>query len=272
MSFIRIDQLEKNRILELYYQNSTIVQNEQVLLGAGRGLQSLTQNWDKHTWAQFGAIASYIIPFVGPALSLGFELLDAKFYYDEGDQVGTALALAFALIPMGELIKTIPGVKKFTRTQLKKIAEKASKAPLTPDEKSLVEEFFENGEPIKRLIRRNLFKQLIRKSFTTLSFKQKIRLIYLLMKTYRRWNILEFGITVGGGFYTFKKLFEIYGFLPPVKENKEEQNKVETTASPSQTDNQMISVIDQTFGELSERDEKFLETMNKILEEVNNEK
>jgi hypothetical protein len=68
-------------------------------------------------------------------------------------------------------------------------------------------------------------------SLKGMTFKQKLAYIYTLMNKYRRYKVLEYIVTVGSGYYTFKQLFEIFGFMPPVKGDEEKQKEILNTPS-----------------------------------------
>lgn len=52
-----------------------------------------------HTVLAIGGIAAAFVPLVGPLLSAGIGLYDAKLYYDEGDTKMAGLVGLFAIIP-----------------------------------------------------------------------------------------------------------------------------------------------------------------------------
>lgn len=85
-------------------------------------------NMDPHTRNMILSMGALLIPFIGPALSAGIELYDAKMYYDEGDKRSAGLATMFALIPVvGPLVNKIPGVKQLGTKGMSLLAQKISK-------------------------------------------------------------------------------------------------------------------------------------------------
>lgn len=242
---LTITESERERILKLHSINE---QPDYVMdKRYGMGFDSKTgkprlntfsqlNSEDKHLILQVLSIGSLIIPAVGPALSLGFELADAALYASENDPAGTALALAFALIPFGELIKIVPGVKKIGREGLQILIEKlskpGSKVTLNQAEREVLEQIAQNGgDQLKRKVTREVLKKLMQNSLKGMTFKQKLGYIYTLMNKYRRYKVLEYIVTVGSGYYTFKQLFEIFGFMPPVKGDEEKQKEILNTPS-----------------------------------------
>jgi hypothetical protein len=242
---LTITESERERILKLHSINE---QPESVMdrrIGAGfdpitgkprESILSQLSSEDRHTVLQVLSIASFFVPYVGPILSLGFELGDAALYASENDPSGTALALAFALIPFGELIKIVPGIKKIGREGLgiliEKLSKPGSKVTLNQAEREVLEQIVHGGgDQLKRKVTRQVLKKLMQNSLKGMTFKQKLAYIYTLMNKYRRYKVLEYIVTVGSGYYTFKQLFEIFGFMPPVKGDEEKQKEILNTSS-----------------------------------------
>jgi len=99
----------------------------------------------RHLLMDIAAFGTLFIPVIGPAISLGIELANAGLYYAEGDKEGAGFALAFALIPMGELVGKIPAVKKLGRDGLASLIKKArTGGKLTKTEAEAVEQINKN--------------------------------------------------------------------------------------------------------------------------------
>ena len=76
------------------------------------------KNIDPHTVNTLLAIGTAFIPFVGPFISAGIGLYDAKMYYDEGDTKTAGLVGLFACIPgIGGLASKL-GLAKWTSKAL----------------------------------------------------------------------------------------------------------------------------------------------------------
>jgi hypothetical protein len=68
---------------------------------------------DKHKYLTILQIGTAFIPYVGPFISAGIGLYDAKTYYDEGDKTSAGLTAAFSMLPFaGSIVMKIPGVKE----------------------------------------------------------------------------------------------------------------------------------------------------------------
>jgi hypothetical protein len=75
---------------------------------AGDTIGSDTTAWEdpafRHKVATVGEIVTMFIPIVGPVISAGIGLADAKAYWDEGDKYTAGLAGVLTLIPAGAAI------------------------------------------------------------------------------------------------------------------------------------------------------------------------
>ena len=68
---------------------------------------------DKHKYLTILQIATSFTPYVGPLISAGIGLYDAKLYYDEGDKTAAGLTAAFSMLPfVGSIVLKIPAVKQ----------------------------------------------------------------------------------------------------------------------------------------------------------------
>ena len=79
-----------------------------------------------HTTMTILQIGSAFIPFIGPFISAGIGLADAKKYYDDGDTKTAGLVGLFACIPgIGGLASKM-GLAKWSAKALSEIAKKIS--------------------------------------------------------------------------------------------------------------------------------------------------
>jgi len=69
------------------------------------------------------SIGALIIPYVGPLLSAGINLYDAKLWYDEGDKYTAGLIGMFSLLPAAGLLGKL-GLGKWTGRQLAELGKK----------------------------------------------------------------------------------------------------------------------------------------------------
>jgi len=91
---------------------------------------------DKHKYLTLLGIGTAFIPYVGPFISAGIGLYDAKTYYDEGDKTSAGLTAAFSMLPFaGSIFMKIPGVKQLGVKGMALLSSKLiSKSALTKAE------------------------------------------------------------------------------------------------------------------------------------------
>lgn len=99
-------------------------------------------------------VAASFIPVVGPFISAGIGLYDAKMYYDEGDTKTAGMIAMFSLLPgVGGIIsKTIPGIKTLGAKGMSSLASKISKGGgnLTKLEAEIVEGISQNSTLVQQ--------------------------------------------------------------------------------------------------------------------------
>lgn len=181
-----------------------------------------------------------------PPVSLMFELADAGIYYAEGDKEMAGIALALSIIPFGEFIRWVPGAKQFGAKWLIRALQKSkSGQALSKWEQQAVKEVIENGRQIARVTQRRFLRLVLSRKYKALSLIDKIGIMYKIFRTYRGSKLLSLGLQVGGVYYTYKKLGEIFGFL----DNKPNVDEIETITS---------EWVDENTDELSEEIENLL--------------
>lgn len=175
---------------------------------------------NRHGVLQVAALGTFFIPLVGPFLSLGLELADASLYYKEGDRYMAGLTLAFAAIPVSQLVLRIPAVKKITKQGLVKILKfmefgPKSKIILSQTEKEAAEQIAKNSKWVKYIAALNLVKS----SFSVFLQKLSLRNFVKFMMRWKNNNKIKFAIghgliQIGGIMYTYDKLAEMLGISP----------------------------------------------------------
>ena len=198
-----------------------------------------------------------------PPVSLMFELADAGIYYAEGDKEMAGIALAFSIIPFGELIRWVPGVKQFsTKWLIRALQKSKSGKALSKWEQQAVKEVIDNGRQIARVTQRRFLRLVLSRKYKSLSLVDKIGIMYKIFRTYKGSKLLSLGLQVGGIYYTYKKLGEIFGFLdsPP---NTEEIQNIESNWVQDNTD-EISEEIENLLFDLSdeERDKAINEFFN----------
>jgi len=146
-----------------------------------------TQQWkalNPHTKNEILGIASYFIPFIGPAISTGIGIYDAKKYYDEGDEQTASIVLLFSMIPgLGSLAREM-GLGKWTSKTLGEIGKKISLGQkLKPIEIKVAEQIAK-------------YKELIKKEFETLKKRipksNKSKVVSNVVKDFTEGSFEEF--------------------------------------------------------------------------------
>lgn len=177
----------------------------------------------KHGLIDIAAIGSLFIPVVGPAISLGLELSNSALYLSEDDPYMAGFSLAFALIPGGEMIAKIPAVKKLGRDGLAKLLKKAriQDAKFTKTELESLEQINKNKKWLKLTAAKEASKLLVQSTFKKLSLPQIVRGMYnLSLKHPTKFNLTKMGLIIGGVWYSYAKLAEIYGIKPKTTPTK----------------------------------------------------
>jgi hypothetical protein len=132
--------------------------------------QEVFNDMDNHTVMTILQIGSAFIPFVGPFISAGIGLYDAKMYYDEGDTKTAGLVGLFACIPgIGGLASKL-GLAKWTAKALGELGKKISiGSKLLPQEIQVANIIAKNKNLILSEIKASpvIAKELAKKVATT---------------------------------------------------------------------------------------------------------
>ena len=182
----------------------------------------------RHGLIDIAAIGSLFIPFVGPAISLGLELANSSLYFSEDDPYMGGFSLVFALIPGGEMIGKIPAVRKLGRDGLAKLLKKAriQDAKFTKTELEALEQINKNKKWLKLTAAKEASKLLVQSTFKKLSLPQIVRGMYnLSLKHPTKFNLAKIGLIIGGVWYSYEKLAEIFGIKPKTTPTKPGQKQ-----------------------------------------------
>ena len=235
MKLIKEDIKRINSIIN--YNEKNIVNEQGFFDSLEKGFGYLVKGasaLDPHLVLPILSVGSFFIPVVGPFLSLGLEFADAALYWKEGDKEMAGLALAFTIIPFGELIRKIPAVRGKSIKWLTEAVEKGVNGrQLTKLEKQAVEQIIDNTGDISRLAKREVLKTAFK---TAKSLKDKIGLIYKMAKTYRGAGFLSTVIQIGGIYYSYYKLLKIFGYEPGMSEEEKKiaQEKISNSITPEE--------------------------------------
>lgn len=197
---------------------------------------------NKHGLLDIAAIGTAFIPLVGPFISLGLELGNAALYANEGDNYSAGLALSFALIPGGQLIRRIPSVKKLGRNGLASLLKKAKNPKLvktlTKTEKESLEQINKNSKWITLTAAKELSKKIAKVSVKKMKLPQLVKFVYSFSKKYpKTYNITTMGLQIGGIWYSYDKLAQIYGLKDKSESNIEGNQLISKKQLESQFNN-----------------------------------
>ena len=168
----------------------------------------------RHGLIDIAAFGTFFIPLMGPFISLGLELANSGLYFAEGENYSGGLALVFAFIPFGEILRKIPAVEKIGINGLKKLLQKTTikNAKYSDDEIKVLKGINDNKKWITTRASRQAVKETIKATFKGQPLKRIITTMYYLGKRNPKLlNISKMGLIVGGLWYSYDKLAEIYG-------------------------------------------------------------
>ena len=179
---------------------------------------------NRHGLLDIASIGATFIPIVGPFISIGIEIGNSALYFSEGDNYSGGLTLAFALIPGGQLIRRIPAVKKLGRNGLVLLLKKAKNPKLvktlTKIEQEALEQMNKNSKWVILTASKELSKKIAKASIKKMRLPQLVKFVYFFSKKYPTiYNITSMGLQIGGIWYSYDKLAQIYGL-----KNKSESN------------------------------------------------
>jgi hypothetical protein len=210
----------------------------------------------KHEILQVASIGALFIPYAGPLISLGLDLVDASLYYSEGDNYMAGFSLAFAMIPGAMLLAKIPAVKQIGKKGLIKILKLASNPTsaktLSKLEQDAVKQISKNSKWISLTAAKEVTKKLAKLTITKIKLPEFVRMmIKFNIKNPIKSSILSAGLQIGGITYTWDRLAKIYGINEKgdyVAQPKTPKNpKIEKTkvALESQFDKNKITTAKQ---------------------------
>lgn len=181
---------------------------------------------NRHGLLDIASIGATFIPIVGPFISIGIEIGNAALYVSEGDNYLGGLTMAFTLIPGGQLIRRIPAVKKLGRNGLalllKKVKNPKLVKTLTKTEIEALEQINKNSKWVTLTATKELSKKIAKISIKKMKLPQLVKFVYSFSKTYpKTYNITTMGLQIGGVWYSYDKLAQIYG----LKDNSEKSDK-----------------------------------------------
>jgi hypothetical protein len=213
----------------------------------------------RHGLLDIAALGVMFIPIIGPlvalSLSTGIEVANAALYASEGQNYDAGFALAFSLIPLGELVGKIPGVKKLGVDGLKKLMNKITTKNtrnLTKSELETISQINNNSKWVKIRATQEVVILGLKSLYKKLPLKKFVEFIYNL---YKRMGLLgrllKFTVKIGGVWYTYDKLAQYYGLTNSPIKNKVDLKKLESQYDPN-NEEMMNLLISQMKGDLTD--------------------
>lgn len=203
---------------------------------------------NKHELLMAASIGVLFIPLlnigvgVGAAagVSLGIDLIDASIYLSEGDKYSAGLSVVFALVPLGFIAKKI-GIKltpQIIKPLLDKIANKTTK-PLSQLEKKILEGLNKNKGLFTKYARLYGRRALVKKILTK---KGSLKFILSLSKKFGKLSFFagKLGLQIGGIYYTYDKLYNIFNTNPKESKKLEKTYSEEKENINNQVSNQIL--------------------------------
>jgi len=184
---------------------------------------------DQHNILMIGSIIFAISGgLVFDLFALGFDAIDVGIYLEEGDPFMAGLAAAFAVIPLGDLLKLYvknnPGVKNVGKKLLTDILEKLKlKKPLTKEQEKFVKAV--NESKIANQVYWKIIRAKIRSIIVGESPSYFVRfLVWLVEKGVLSVKfLLKWGLIIGGVFYSWYKIAGWLGIKPKGEEGAVEE-------------------------------------------------
>jgi len=197
---------------------------------------------EPHNIAMIASIAfSMFGGGIGQVFSLVFDAIDVGLFIEEGDYFMAGLAIIFAIIPIGDLVKAYlrkyPGAKTFTKKTLTKILEKLKiKKPLTPDEKKILDAI--TSAKMQNKVFWKMVREKIRMTIMGKKPNYVVAFIVWLVKKgiLTSQFLLKWGLIIGGVFYSWYKIAQWLGIKP--------KDETKSKKQPSKTDFVEMNVLE----------------------------
>jgi hypothetical protein len=208
---------------------------------------------NRHGLLDIAAFAALTIPLVGPFISLGIELGNAALYASEGEDYSAGLALAFSIIPGGQLIRRIPAIKNMTkgglRQLMKKISNPKTVKTLSNTEKELMEQVNKHSKWLRLTASKELTKKITIGLLKKLNLFKIIKLYYYFgLKYPKTFNVTTMGLQIGTIWYSWDKLAGIYGIKNNNEKNIKKQKELnsEFDLNRGKIESDVVKQLEQT--------------------------
>lgn len=217
-----------------YTENLNLEQRIPPLLWTFPGTNQISNwvlTWDKHDWATFVGVTTGILGMIPSPLSpvlLGIsfatELADAAMYtFIDDDPYMGGLVLALSVLPLGELMRVLPGSRrilakggKYCKELLQKAKSLSGKKALSKAEKEIAEEATElikgaakNADELAVATAKGTARMVIE---GLIKAGGKLLWGTCLLLTKVAWSVGKMVILIGGIYYTYDEIYlALYG-------------------------------------------------------------
>jgi hypothetical protein len=181
------------------------------------------------------SVGSLVLPGIGLYVSLASDLALSALYYSQGKKYEAGLTLAFGIIPFGQIAHKIPGVKKLGKEGFQKLVKKVNDAvtskkysKLIQEEKDVLKELIKEGDWISKKSAQIVKKITIYKLSKLISLEQLLKIMYKYIKWTKKNPFKNMLIQIGGIWYTYDKLADIYGIRNVETKNTTKINEIES--------------------------------------------
>ena len=213
------------------------------------------------------SVGSLVLPGIGLYVSLAADLALAGLYYSQGKKYDAGLALAFAIIPFGEIVTKIPAVKKLGKEGFKKLFKKVNNAntsnkynKLIQAEKDVLNEMIKNKDWAISKASSIVTKTTIYQLSKLISLEQLLKIVYKYVKFSKKNPFKDILIKIGGVWYSFDKLADIYGIKNIETRNPKQIQKIEQEITPEVIEKSLedinMKVDDKTYNDIMKELEK----------------
>jgi len=199
------------------------------------------RTWNRHDWLNFVEATSTILamipqpaaPITSPILfGIGTTagIVNAKLYFDEGDEYTGGLVLAMSVIPGGELIRILKNSKTFMMLGPKKSIEllksiKSKTATVTQKKmgQELIKELAPNADELAEETMKYTVKKMLQQ-LPKMSFRSLLKLCIGLSKL-GIFGIKQ-GIVFAGTFLAYDKIYQALNYKNEKNLSKRDKNEL----------------------------------------------
>jgi hypothetical protein len=218
------------------------------------------------------SVGSLVLPGIGLYVSLASDLALSALYYSQGKKYEAGLTLAFGIIPFGQIAHKIPGVKELGKEGFRKLVKKVNDAvtskkysKLIQKEKDVLKGLIKENDWISKKAAQIVKKVTIYKLSKLISLEQLLKIMYNYIKWSKKNPFKNMLIQIGGIWYSYDKLADIYGIKNVETKNYDKIKELESKT----TDEVIKSTLEEINLKLT--DEQYDAFLKLAQENINKE-